>query len=99
MIFSRWRRYPKRKPRKNGFYLCTVIHPYDDSINMVMILKYSKESDKWTNTFRKAVFDGYVVYKPCRAPIEDNRVYSDGLCRLTENVVAWRKLPNGYNKP
>ena len=99
MIFNRWRRFPRRKPRKDGYYLCTVIHPNDEAVSMLMVLQYNKELKRWKNTYRKSVFDGYVVYKHCRATIDENRVYSDGLCYLTENVVAWRKLPHGYNKP
>lgn len=88
MIFNPWRKYPKRKPKEDGWYLCTV--PYT-----VRVFHYDVRKDKWTDTSRQHVFDGYVVYKCCRAPIQENRVYTDGLCER-DDVVAWKKLPREY---
>ena len=35
------------------------------------------------------------MYKVCRAPIEENHVYSDSLCER-KDVIAWKKLPVKY---
>ena len=51
----------------------------------------------WVDRRRKQVFEGYKVYKPSRAAIEDNRVWNDELCDR-EDVIAWRRLPNVYKK-
>lgn len=97
MLFNRWRKYPKRKPKESGVYQCTVQYGYGGMEDHLAILdlRYQKESDKWTDIRRQHVFDGYKVYASCRAPIEDNRVYTDGLCERID-VMAWRKLPNVY---
>lgn len=94
MIFNFWRRYPRRKPKESGFYLCTI--NMSDIDSYVMKLFYSPEKDKWIDIHRQKVFDGYVVYKVCRAPIEENRVYKDGLCDRTDAVIAWKRLPKAY---
>ena len=93
MLFNFWRRYPRRKPKESGFYLCTI---QMDEDRYLLILFYSANKDKWIDIRRQKVFDGYVVYKVCRAPIEENRVYTDGLCDRTEEVIAWKRLPKIY---
>ena len=101
MIFNFWRRYPNRKPKQSGYYLCTTsevqIFAYENCISFIHILYYSKRRDKWIDISRQTVFDGYVVYKVCRAPIEENHVYSDWLCERSD-VVAWKKLPVKYKE-
>lgn len=87
-----WRAYPNRKPKKDGFYLCTI----DVGERYIEKLWYNSRFNTWSDLRRQKVFDGYVVYKPCRAPIQENRVYTDGLCDRTEDVVAWKKLPKFY---
>lgn len=91
MIFNRWRRYPKRKPRKDGWYLCTVQHEFGRG----MLVLYYDGRDRWENRSRQNVFDGYQVYKVCRVPNAETRVWTDGLCE-PGNVVAWKKLPKGF---
>lgn len=94
MIFNPWRKYPKRKPKEDGWYLCTV-YDEDNEKSYVMRLYYRSMDKKWRNNDRISVFQGYNVYKVCRAPIEENRVYRDGLCER-DDVVAWKKLPREY---
>lgn len=93
MIFNPWRKFPKWKPKVEGYYLCTI---YSDDIFYATRLYY--KDGKWTNNDRLAVFRGYNVYKVCRAPIEENHLYSDGLCDRTDDVVAWKKIPKEYRK-
>lgn len=92
-MFNFWRRYPRFKPKKAGWYQCTVITGDDCSKLKVMDLYYLYVSMMWIDRRRQDVFDGYQVYKPCRAPIAENHVYRDILCDRTLAVVAWRKLP------
>lgn len=94
MIFNFWRRYPRRKPKEGKFYLCTI--GIGEEQGYVLKLFYSVKEDRWIDIHRQKVFDGYVVYKVCRAPIEENHVYKDGLCDRTDEVVAWRELPKAY---
>lgn len=101
MIFNFWRRYPKKKPKESGYYLCTTSESqtalYNNSVNFVHTLYYNKREDKWIDISRQTVFEGYVVYKVCRAPIEENHVYSDWLCKRGD-VIAWKKLPKKYGR-
>lgn len=98
MIFNRWRKHPKRKPKVSGYYLCTTkeqMSRVDCGYADRFILHYDVRKDKWIDISRQSVFDGYVVYKVCRAPIEENHVYSDGLCER-DDVLAWKKLPKKW---
>ena len=91
-MFNLWRTYPRWRPKSDGFYLCTVrgIEGMDD---YVLILYYSCRSNTWIDIRRQKVFDGYVVYRVCRAAIPENHVSTDSLCDRTDDVVAWKKLP------
>ena len=91
MIFNFWRPFRWFKPKKDGEYLCVIDNPYE--LRYVVQLSYTEYLNKWENTGRSSVFEGYKVYKHGRATIEDNRVYSDRLCDRTREVVAWKKLP------
>ena len=96
MIFNWWHKYPKHKPKKKGWYQCTV--RYGREINgtpCVLRLFYCDWRDIWINDSRQQVFDGYKVYKVTRATIEENRVYGDSLCERND-VIAWKKLPKVY---
>lgn len=93
MIFNFWRRYPRRKPKEDGWYLCTIEHDFGKGL---IVLFYDTRG-RWENTCRQSVFNGYQVYKVCRVPNEENRVWTDGLCE-PENVVAWKKLPKEYRE-
>ena len=94
-MINPWRKYPRWKPRKEGYYLCTIKTDMETGYSYVTRLFYDKIHDKWVNNDRLSVFSGYNVYKVCRAPIEENRVFGDGLCDRTDDVVYWKKLPKG----
>ena len=94
-VLNFWRKYPKRKPKKEGWYQCTVKHGFGIDKPRVMDLYF--HDGHWTDRRRKQVFEGYKVYKPSRAAIEDNRVWNDELCDR-DDVIAWRRLPNAYKK-
>ena len=96
MIFNPWRKYPKRSPKESGHYLCTVGVWDGDEYKLTIAKLYFMVRDgkgKWFDPNRQSVFDGYKVYNACRAPIEENRVWTDSLCERTDNVIAWKKLP------
>lgn len=65
MIFNRWRNYPKKRPRKSGWYLCATVLP-DDAYSEIPErhtnkLFYIKEQDIWKDHFGKIVFDDCVA--------------------------------------
>lgn len=100
-MFNFWRKYPRRKPKESGHYLCSIFRQSTDDAHVdrtyVHRLYYDAVSDKWTDFSRQSVFEGYQVYKHCRATIQENRVYTDGLCKPGV-VLAWKKLPKAYGK-
>lgn len=111
MVFNFWRRYPFWKPKKSGWYQCSVMEGYGIGGSRVLDLYYEAEIEsynnvniikpqntgRWIDYRRQSVFSGYKVYNACRAPIEDNRVWQDIMCERID-VVAWRKLPTPYNR-
>jgi hypothetical protein len=95
-MFNFWRRYPRRKPKENGKYLCTV--QYGDNLenSIVTELYYDYiDGGKWLDTKRQSVFDGYKVFAPGRHVCDATRVHTDSLCKR-DFVVAWKKLPAPY---
>lgn len=92
MIFNPWRKFPRWKPKKDDYYLCTI---YSLEANITYATRLYYERGKWLNNDRRSVFKGYNVYKPCRATIEENHVYSDSLCDRTDDVIYWKKMPKG----
>lgn len=92
-MFNLWRRYPKRKPKEVGYYLCTIKY---EPQNYVAELYFDDIEDGiWIDRGRQQVFDGYKVYKPGRATIEEHRVFEDSLC-VIDNVIAWKKKPKRF---
>ena len=95
MIFNFWKSAKWFTPRKSGWYQCTAAHGNGLDHPRVMDLYFNSETDKWLDLRRQRVFDGYKVYLPCRAPIDDNRVYTDTDCERID-VTAWRQIPKYY---
>lgn len=99
-MFNRWKKYPKRKPKKEGWYQCTVKYGLSGKIENPMVMDlyfwFAPECGGiWVDRRRQSVFDGYKVYMPNRAPIDDNRVCRDNVCERID-VTAWRKIPKPY---
>ena len=95
MLFNFWRPYTWFKPKKDGWYQCTVAHGNGLNRPRVMDLYFRTWDSSWNDKRRQNVFDGYKVFESGRAPIDDYRVYSDSEC-VRIDVVAWRKLPRCY---
>lgn len=93
MIFNRWKKYPKKKPKQSGRYQCIVRYGLDGKVEnpIILDLYYRDWSDCWIDKRRQSVFNGYKVYLSCRASIEDNRVLEDSLCERID-VIAWREV-------
>ena len=89
-MFNIWRPYPLIKPKNDGWYTVTL------SDGSVMDLEYIGWADRWMDSRRKQVFDGYKVYHSGRAPIEENRVYNDSLWNRTDEVVAWKRVSKPF---
>lgn len=97
LTINRWRKYPKRKPKKVAeYYLCSVKNLETMGESRIMVLFYTWDH-KFIDRSRTSVFDGYKVYKSGRAAIEENRVFGDSLCVRDDEVIAWKKLPKAYD--
>lgn len=93
MIFTKWKKYPNKKPKEDGWYHCIV-----QNSGRVMDLYFNTgRGGVWVDLRRKQVFEGYKVYKAGREPFEYNRVFEDGLCER-EDVIRWRKMPRSYER-
>jgi hypothetical protein len=95
MIFNFWRPAKWFKPKKSGWYTCTAAHGGGLDTPRVMDLYFRDWDSKWIDPRRQTVFDGYKVYEACRAPIEDNRVFTDSDCERID-ILAWKKIPRCY---
>ena len=90
MIFNPWRPWPLWRPKKDGWYRCTVQY-FDSNEKHSIDLYYHSEIDVWEDKRRQQVFSAYKVYKSGREPLEYNRIYHDNLC-IRLDVIAWRNI-------
>lgn len=97
-LLNLWRPYPKKKPKEDGLYLCTVTAGTNSASRMryVIPLYYDAYHDTWMNKQRMTVFEGYKVYKHGRPESDETRVYSDELCERTVDVIAWKEMSKVY---
>lgn len=97
MLF--WKRFDKVKPKKSGWYLCTID---TGSQRYTMDLYWDAKHERFKDNRRLNVFQLYEVYGYGYA--SDNpdpyleRMYKDNLCDRTDEVVAWRNCPKAYMK-
>lgn len=99
---NKWFEYPKKKPKKDGWYQCTVDFEFDEVNRIrksyVMDLYYYTETDQWCDNRRQSVFNEYEVYRYCKGPNGNaalERVYTGNDC-VRNDVIAWKNLPKPY---
>ena len=93
-----WKRFDKCKPKKNGWYQCTIVYPFHDSYqSYVMDLYYYTEIGKWKDNRRQSVFDTYEVFG-YEESNEKHQLSTIDLCDRTDQVIAWKKLPKVYRR-
>lgn len=95
LIFNIWRPYPLTKPKRDGWYQCTIRHGENMEKAYVTDLLYKARTDKWIDVHRQSVFENYKVYRKHDFPHEENQIYTDRMC-VRDSVVAWKKLPRVY---
>lgn len=92
-----WRLFKKKKPKKNGWYICTVEVPGQQ--RYVMDLYWYSQTQRFRDNRRQSVFDVYDVYGyNDDTKTQDKKLYTENLCDRTENVIAWRNPPKTYMK-
>lgn len=92
-----WKLFSKKKPKKNGWYLCTVEVPGQQ--RYIMDLYWYGELERFKDNRRQNVFDTHKVFTQnpfTPGQYIEYRLYTEHLCDRTDNVIAWRKLPKTY---
>lgn len=88
-MFNLWKAYPKRKPKSDGFYLCTI---GVSGAEYTMILWYRVCSNQWIDIRRQEIFDRYTVLR------NNTHIATDGLCDRTAEVTYWKRRPRAKGK-
>lgn len=99
-----WKIFSTHKPPSSGWYLCTV--ELGSRIPMLLYWDYGAGGrGRFIDPVRKSVFDTYEVMITRKK--EDNKsimpdeeymekLHEDGLCNLTNFVIAWKTEPKVY---
>ncbi len=83
-----WKIFKKKKPEKEGWYLCT--YEVENFQRYVMNLYWWPKKQKFIDNIREDVVDTYNVMG-----LSGERIHDIGQDR-TDMVIAWRKLPKPY---
>lgn len=83
-----WKRFAKSKPKKDGWYICTV--EVENRQRYVMELYWYSNRQKFIDNIRDDVCETYTVLA-----YNGERLHDIGQDRTNE-VVAWRKNPKAY---
>ena len=86
-----WKRFDKKKPKKDGWYECTV--EVKGQQRYVMQLFWYNDTQRFISNIRLGVFEEYTV-----SNYKGKRLYRDRLCDRTDSVIAWRKCHKPYMK-
>lgn len=97
-MFNRWKPYPKNKPKKRGWYICSIQYGEEKEQNYVMDLFWDDEKKLWKDNRRLDVYNMYYVFGyNDETGRQDKKMYRDNLC-IRNDVIAFKKLPNVYRK-
>jgi len=97
-MFNRWKPYPKHKPKKRGWYICSIRYGEEPGQAYVMDLFWDEVREVWKDNRRSNVFQEYEVYgygvNIIEQPIK-KQIWHDKLCER-DDVIAFKKLPKIY---
>lgn len=89
-----WKDFNKYKPKKDGWYLCSITFGNKNfNQSYVMCLYWYAEKQAFKDNIRQYVFETYNVFN-----FAGERMYTERLCDRADNATAWRKLPKYYVK-
>ena len=95
-MFNRWKPYPKYKPSKGGWYICSIRYGEEPGQAYVMDLFWDEKEEKWKDNRRLDVYNTYEVYGyNDETHLMDKRMYKDNLC-YRNDVIAFKKIPRIY---
>lgn len=97
-----WKKFINKKPKKDGWYLCTVLFPFTKDFDgsdvyqtYVMDLYWYCDKQKFLDNRVGQIFDMYEVIgygQNNKVKILKEEYHYD----RTYHVVAWRRLPKPY---
>lgn len=95
-MFNLWKPYPNNKPKKRGWYLCSIRYGEEKDQAYVMDLFWDDGNETWKDNRRLDVFNTYNVYGyNDKTKIQDLKMYRDNLC-IRKDVIAFKRLPKIY---
>lgn len=93
-LFNSWRDFEKEKPKKDGWYLCTLETPVVD--RHVEQLYWYGDIQQFKNKQIVDIYSSCDVYAYNRVTHEYDILLKDH--RTDDKIVAWKKLPKPYRK-
>lgn len=93
-LFNRWRDLSKEKPKKDGWYLCTLQTPGVD--RHVEQLYWYGEIQQFKNKEIVDLYNSCDVYAYNRATHEYDILLKDH--RTDDQIIAWKHLPRAFSK-
>lgn len=93
-LFNSWRDFEKEKPKKDGWYLCTV--ELVDGGRHIEQLYWYGEIQKFKNKQVVDIYSTCDVYAYNRVTHEYDILVKDYISK--EQVIAWKKLPRVCKK-
>lgn len=93
-MFNMWKSYPKNKPKKSGWYICSIRYGEEQGQAYVMDLWWDEKLERWRDNRRINVFELYEVFGYGKGN-EKMRMYYDNTCYRSD-VIAFKKLPKIY---
>lgn len=95
-MFNRWKPYPKNKPNKRGWYICSIRYGEEKEQAYVMDLFWDEEREVWKDNRRQDVYNTYDVFGyNDETGLQDKRMYKDHLC-VRDDVIAFKRMPKIY---
>ena len=93
-LFNRWRELSKEKPKKDGWYLCTLQTPGVD--RHVEQLYWYGEIQQFKNKEIVDLYNSCDVYAYNRVTHDYDILLKDH--RTDDQIIAWKHLPRVYSK-
>ena len=93
-LFNKWRVLSEEKPKKDGWYLCTV--ELADGERHIERLYWYGEIQQFKNKQVVDIYSTCDVYAYNRVTHEYDILVKDYISK--EQVTAWKKLPRVYKK-
>lgn len=97
-MFNRWKPFPKNKPKKSGWYTCSMRFSERPEDAYTMDLFWDEKREVWKDNRRLNVFQCYEVYGWCNNILDQpvkKQLFYDYLCERND-VIAFKRCPKIY---